>query len=170
MPIVRENYPENWPEFSKFIRFERAGGRCECAGECGADHTTASGDPRCSALNGQLGFCFRHNGECGHVRIVVLTTAHLWQHGCTCEPVKCANPKHVKAMCQACHLRYDLKHHVRNAARTRRRKKQNLELFEDFFRREIIQWLNNVAWILGTKLQRMSRFLFSEVKINWRCV
>jgi hypothetical protein len=118
MPIKKENYPPNWKEFSLEIRVNRAGGRCECRGECGADHTHPNDtyapgrnpgviSSRCTALNGQLGFCFRHNsGECGHLRVVVLTVAHLWQHGCTCEPVRCANPGHVKAMCQRCHLRY----------------------------------------------------------------
>ena len=142
MPMNPANYPPNWKAFSLEIRIKRAGGRCECTGECGADHAHtndvyAPGQPaaarvstRCEALNGQLGFCFRHNGECGHSRVVVLTVAHLWQHGCTCQPVKCDNPSHVKAMCQACHLRYDRAEHVRNAAKTRRGKKKNLELFE----------------------------------------
>ena len=37
-PIRKENrrrYPPNWPAVSRFIRFERAGGRCECVSECG---------------------------------------------------------------------------------------------------------------------------------------
>jgi hypothetical protein len=137
MPIDPANYPPNWKEFSHFIRFDRAGGRCECRGKCGADHSSQKSevrgqksDDRCQALNGQLGFCFRHDGECGHKRIVVLTVAHLWQHGCTCAPIKCDNPEHVEAMCQACHLRYDRLEHTRNAAKTRRKKKRNLELFD----------------------------------------
>lgn len=43
MPISRENaarYPDDWPEISRRIRFDRAGGRCECRGECGRDHST----------------------------------------------------------------------------------------------------------------------------------
>ena len=41
MPIHPDNrarYPKEWPAISKRIRFERAGGRCECEGECGHDH------------------------------------------------------------------------------------------------------------------------------------
>jgi hypothetical protein len=54
---------------------------------------------------------------------VVLTVAHL-DH----QPENCADDN-LKAMCQRCHLRYDVPHHQRNAAATRRTKKQNHELF-----------------------------------------
>jgi hypothetical protein len=29
MPMRREFYPPEWEEFSRYIRFERAGGMCE---------------------------------------------------------------------------------------------------------------------------------------------
>ena len=48
MPIDYKNYPEDWKETSVFIRFHRAGGQCECFGECGHDH-----NGRCGAKNGQ---------------------------------------------------------------------------------------------------------------------
>ena len=48
---------------------------------------------------------------------VVLTVAHL-DHN----PQNCADDN-LKALCQRCHLTYDAKHHAKNAARTRRRKK-----------------------------------------------
>jgi len=32
MPTIKP-YPDVWYEFSQKIRFERAGGRCECEGE-----------------------------------------------------------------------------------------------------------------------------------------
>lgn len=35
MPINYSEYPENWHEISKFIRFERAGNCCET---CGAEN------------------------------------------------------------------------------------------------------------------------------------
>ena len=41
MPIRPENrrrYPKDWKAISARVRFERAGGRCECSGECGDDH------------------------------------------------------------------------------------------------------------------------------------
>ena len=36
----------------------------------------------------------------------------------------------LKALCQRCHLRYDAKHHAKNAAATRRAKGPNLDLFD----------------------------------------
>jgi len=34
----RGRYPADWPQISVAIRFGRAGGQCECAGECGTGH------------------------------------------------------------------------------------------------------------------------------------
>ena len=55
---------------------------------------------------------------------IVLTVAHL-DH----QPENCSD-SNLKAMCQRCHLRYDVKHHQANASATRRAKKQNGELFD----------------------------------------
>jgi hypothetical protein len=44
----QRRYPRNWPEISKAIRFDRAGGRCECTGERGAGH-----EGRCEARHRQ---------------------------------------------------------------------------------------------------------------------
>lgn len=106
MPIRPENrdrYPANWREISERIRFGRAGGRCECEGECGRGH---------------LGRCSRRQGDRLRMEIdsptVVLTTAHL-DH----TPENC-DPANLKAMCQGCHLHYDRAHHAETAARTRR--------------------------------------------------
>lgn len=95
MPIRPENrdrYPPNWREISARIRFERAGGRCECVGQCGLDHGDEGG--RCSARHGQA-----------HPRtgsLVVLTTAHF--HGSP--PEQCGD-EDLFAGCQQCHNRYD---------------------------------------------------------------
>lgn len=42
----------------------------------------------------------------------MLTVAHLNATGgvCDCDPL-CIVPSHVKAMCQRCHLRYDMPRH-----------------------------------------------------------
>jgi 5-methylcytosine-specific restriction endonuclease McrA len=48
---------------------------------------------------------------------VVLTVAHL-DH----DPQNCSD-ENLRALCQRCHLRYDARHHARNAAATRYRKK-----------------------------------------------
>lgn len=93
MPIRPENrsrYPKDWKAISARIRFERAEGRCECTGECGAvEH-----DGRCDALHAT-----RHPITDS---IVVLTVAHL-DH----TPENCADDN-LKAMCQRCHNRYDM--------------------------------------------------------------
>lgn len=117
MPIKPEKkalYPKNWAEVSKAIRFERAGGRCECAGECGL-HKDNPGPRRCTESNGQPAKWAKGK--------VVLTVAHLDGPGGPCDcPAPCARPDHLKAMCQRCHLRYDLPRHVKNSAETRRLK------------------------------------------------
>lgn len=101
MPMQRHRYPPDWEAISKRIRFERAGGRCEW----------------CGAVNGQP------NPRAGSK--VVLTVAHLGTAHADGTP----GDKHDKmdvrdenlaALCQACHLRYDIKEHMHNAALTRR--------------------------------------------------
>jgi len=116
MPIKKEKkilYPKNWKKISNRIRFERAESRCECVGECGL-HTTTG---RCIE---------KHNESAQYAKgKVILTVAHL------CHDESCVVEKHLKAMCQRCHLRYDRKQHKHNSAITRRKKKNNFELFEN---------------------------------------
>jgi hypothetical protein len=104
-PIRPENkhrYPADWPEISLRIRTERAGGRCECRGECGR----GTHDGRCPNVNGQPAY--------GTGSKVTLTTAHL-DH----TPEHC-DPANLRAMCNGCHLAYDADHHRQTAAATRR--------------------------------------------------
>lgn len=101
MPADRSQYPDNWAEISKRIRYERAGNRCECDGECGAH------EGRCQAINGQP------HPETGS--LVVLTVAHL-DHDTTHNA-----DDNLKAMCQRCHLTYDAAYHAINARVTRAR-------------------------------------------------
>jgi hypothetical protein len=108
MPADMTLYPANWRELSHRIRFERAGGRCECRGECGL-HRTNPGPRRCAELHGHAAKWARGK--------IVLTTAHL----CACEPL-CGDETHLRAMCQRCHLRVDVALHVRNAKANRTRK------------------------------------------------
>ena len=114
MPIRPENrnrYPKNWKEISAAIRFERAEGLCECAGECGLDH----GD-RCAAEHGKP-----HPLTSSKV---VLTVAHL-DH----QPENC-DDDNLKAMCQQCHNRLDAP--MRRAGIQRRAREQRAvgDLFE----------------------------------------
>lgn len=138
MPFKRELYPANWNAISKHIREQRAQNKCECRGECGQEH-----NGRCNAPNNEYvwrpsigGQWFddsefepdQPNGKTHFVHSlaitemfrrvkVILTVAHL-NHN----PKDCRK-SNLRAMCQACHLRYDAKHHAKNAAQTRRNKK-----------------------------------------------
>lgn len=113
MPIAPENrarYPKDWKAISQRIRFDRAGGQCECSGECGIIH-----DERCDARHGSS---HPITGS-----IVVLTTAHL-DH----TPENCGDDN-LKAMCQRCHLRMDRHLHATNSRATRLRKQGQADLF-----------------------------------------
>jgi len=114
-------YPAHWKTLSRMIRYERAKGRCECTGECGL-HRTHPGPRRCEEMDQQPAKWAKG--------IVVLTVAHLNGPGgvCACDPL-CADAAHVKAMCNRCHLRYDVKLHQRNAFLTRHTGKAMGDLF-----------------------------------------
>jgi len=64
-------------------------------------------------------FCGAVHGEAHPVTgsKVILTTAHLDHIPAHCED------DNLKALCQRCHLTYDGKHHAKNAAKTRRKKR-----------------------------------------------
>lgn len=111
MPVrasEKARYPKNWKEVSLRIR-ARAAGRCECMGACGL-HRTTGGPRRCEERNGEPAKWAKGK--------VVLTVAHL-DH----QPENCADDN-LRTLCQRCHLRYDQAHHVANASRTRRERKE----------------------------------------------
>jgi hypothetical protein len=110
------DYPPDWKDVSNFIRFDRAKGQCECAGECGL-HKTTPGPRRCIERHGHAAKYARGK--------VILTTAHL----CTCDPL-CKIPEHLKAMCNRCHLRIDVELHKRNAKKTRHNRGAVRDLFD----------------------------------------
>jgi hypothetical protein len=113
MPIrarERARYPKNWVEISLSIRSERAGWQCECDGRCGSDACV----PRCVWRQGQKNL----RGSA-----IVLTVAHL-DH----TPENC-DPENLRAMCQACHLRYDRHHHANTRRQTRLTAARQGELF-----------------------------------------
>jgi hypothetical protein len=104
-PIRPENklrYPEDWRAISDRIRFDRAEGRCECAGECGRHALASLDDGRCPNRHGMPAY--------GTGSKVVLTTAHLDHTPENCED------DNLKAMCQGCHLHYDKDHHAATRA------------------------------------------------------
>ena len=98
-----KRYPKDWRAISARIRAERAGGRCECEGECGL-HRTNPGPRRCEERNGEAARWAKGK--------IVLTVAHL------CHDETCSDESHMRAMCQRCHLRYDLPLHVKHRAET----------------------------------------------------
>lgn len=105
-PSEKSRYPKNWKEISDRIR-ARAGGRCECEGECDLDHYDR-GENRCREVHGATA-----GWNLKKLVKVVLTTAHLDHTPENCED------ENLKAMCQLCHLRYDRHHHARTARATR---------------------------------------------------
>lgn len=124
MPISKAQlalYPRSWKAIRKEI-LERAGSRCECAGECKLPH--AGG--RCGLLHGEWVRRGEAEEEMGTYRTIriVLTIAHLNHNP------KDSRRRNLKAMCQRCHLRYDSALHQRNAALTRDRKRGQLRLFQ----------------------------------------
>lgn len=112
MPVDMTRYPDNWPEISQHIR-ERAGGLCECTGEC----ERHSG--RCTARN-----YFEHPKTGSKV---IFTVAHLGidypdgTKGNKHDKMDCRD-ENLKAMCQYCHLNFDRDEHIANAKATRRKK------------------------------------------------
>lgn len=109
MPIKPENatrYPPEWPDIVEGIR-RRSGNRCE----------GSPAYPNCRARNR------RPHPETGS--IVVLTTAHL-DH----QPEN-NDPDNLRHWCQRCHLTYDAKHHAINAARTRKARLADGDLFDN---------------------------------------
>lgn len=104
MPIRLEHrhlYPPDWPELARQLK-AAAGWRCVCEGECGSDH-----GGRCAEVHGQPA-TWRRQREIapGRAPRVVLTVAHLDRrpdHN---------DPTNLRAMCQRCHLAYDLEAHA----------------------------------------------------------
>lgn len=111
MPIAAElraslyNTPA-WRELSRRLRDERAGGRCECRGQCGKHHSRQPGS-RCVEVDGAAGVEQRG--------IVRLTLAHRYQS----ETGRMVDESRLDVLCCACHLRWDQESHL--AARKRNR-------------------------------------------------
>lgn len=102
-PENRHRYPKDWKAISRRIRFERAGGRCECPG--GKDGCGLHRGRRCAERHGEPATWAKGK--------VILTTMHL-NHA----PEDCRD-ENLRAACQRCHLRYDRAHHAESLARRR---------------------------------------------------
>ncbi len=92
MPVDWSKYPENWKEIALGIK-EAAGWICEmCGKQC------------------------RRPGEPFDTHKRTATVAHLNHVENDCRP------ENLRCWCAPCHLRYDAKHHAKNAAKTRKAK------------------------------------------------
>ena len=112
MPFQKHKYPADWPTISMAIR-ARSDGQCECAGECGLHHAH-----RCEERNGQKAKWAKGT--------IVLTVAHLDNpDGMDCRD------ENLKAMCQRCHLRYDVALHVAHRRANAKAKRSSGDLFTE---------------------------------------
>ena len=122
MPIKPENkarYPKDWKQIRAKV-LERADNRCEF---CGAkNHSWRNNESGVFTFDAMLVESWELVDKQSVTRIV-LTIAHL-DH----TPENCAM-ENLKALCQRCHLRYDLEHHKRSSYATRRKGKAASDLF-----------------------------------------
>jgi hypothetical protein len=154
MPIKTENkklYPPNWRQISQGVR-ERASYRCEncrvrnysvgyrdAAGQFhrlgGSGPCDCAGDGLVWPSLGLISYCEAlefakaantgsdgTDGDGHHYIVIVLTVAHLDHNPSNC------HLSNLKALCQRCHLRYDIEHHKETAYQTRRKGKAMGEL------------------------------------------
>ena len=122
MPIKAENrhrYPSNWKQIRAEI-LGRAGQRCE---QCGVPNR-AWRLPGFGAWTFDPATADEWSDEGRKATRIVLTIAHL-DH----TPENC-DPTNLQALCQRCHLRYDIAHHQRTAYATRRTPRALGDLFD----------------------------------------
>lgn len=140
MAFNPKKYPPYWKQFSKWVRFERAGNYCETCGIRNGSVKISLREPKNAVLivepDKQEEFLATENwlADVPHkISKVVLTVAHL-DHAegvCRCRKnfgFKCAKPSHVLALCQACHLALDRPKHVAVRRKNLTRKKDKARL------------------------------------------
>jgi hypothetical protein len=135
MPIrrdLRPLYPPHWPELSRRIRFERAGGRCQACGRphlvwlrCLPDGRWFDEAPRIWRNRRGKPCRWPDLIEAAGLRStrVVLAAAHLD-----------GNPannrlRNLRSLCQRCHVLHDVPHHTRQRWLTWRRRWAAGDLF-----------------------------------------
>ncbi len=106
MTMQRDRYPPNWKEIS-LARRALAQWKCEW----------------CNVPNGTL-----RMGIKGKLYKVVLTVAHLGTPYPDGRPgdkhdKMDVRPENLAALCQSCHLRYDIDEHIQHARETRQRRR-----------------------------------------------
>ncbi len=136
-PALRWFYPIDWPQLSRWVRFERAAGRCE---QCRRPHGTLI-----ACLADGRWFDDAHLGwrdgrgrrarlpkpdELRQARLtrVALSAAHL-DH----DPANNA-PRNLRSLCQRCHMLHDRPQHLAQRRLTYRRRWAIGDLFEGHYR------------------------------------
>lgn len=119
MPMDRSRYPRNWNKVSRTLR-RIAGYRCEWCGR-------ANGTPLPS------GATYKKGRRRGMPVPVIVTVAHLgvpYPDGRPGDSSDKHDLRHenLAVLCAKCHLAYDLEHHIKNAKRTKARKKREAAL------------------------------------------
>jgi hypothetical protein len=150
-PEYRWLYPIDWPELSRLIRFERAGGRCE---GCGRPHGR---DVRCLAdgcwWDEERGYWRDGRGRrvrglpCpGHepvTQYALIDDIRLSDHRTTRVVLASAHrdhdpgnnaPRNLAALCQRCHIRHDAPEHRRRRWTTLFRQRALGDLFGGMYR------------------------------------
>lgn len=120
MPIRPENlarYPKNWKQVRAQI-LERAGNRCEWCGLENYICGTRGKDGEFTKLEGMALETASLDGE--RITKIILTVAHL-DH----TPENC-DLENLAALCQRCHLNYDMEQHIKNRAYFRRMRLEKL--------------------------------------------
>ncbi|WP_099213538.1 hypothetical protein [Gluconobacter cerinus] len=140
MPIRQELkalYPPNWPELSRQVRFERAGGMCQ---RCGRPHgQILQVLPGGRWKHPETGHWFNGRGRPvappdliallqTRQTKVVLAAAHL-NHDPTVNRLR-----NLRALCQRCHLLHDRVYHLAQRRLTFRRRLALGDFFEGPYR------------------------------------
>lgn len=133
-PELRFLYPIDWPQISRWVRFERAAGRCEGCGRPHGAIVRHLGDGR---WWDELRKTWRDGRgkpisppvpmTVSAIRTtrVVLAAAHL-DH----DPTHCGRRHgNIRAFCQRCHLLHDRPEHRRRIRQTLRRRRALGDLF-----------------------------------------
>jgi hypothetical protein len=114
-PELRWFYPIDWPQISRQVRFERAGGRCQTCGRPHGETVRCLPDGRwydttASTWRNGRGRPARWPDleEATHIRHtrVVLAAAHLDHNPSN------NRPRNLRGLCQRCHLIHDRPHHL----------------------------------------------------------
>ena len=133
-PELKYFYPIDWPQVSHWVRFVRAGGRCQVCGRPHGEIVRHLGDGRWWDEGRQTWRDGRGRKvpspalpEDAPIRTtkVVLAAAHL-DH----DPAHCGRRhRNVRALCQRCHLLHDRPEHRRRIRLTLRRRRAMGDLF-----------------------------------------